>query len=128
MTPATPSTSAAPVTPDLDRRIARLLTGGTYLSIALLAIGVVTLLAAGGSPLDPPSHFDLARLPADLVALRPEAFLWLGLITVIATPSARVVASLVAYARSGERGMIVVSVLILLVIASSVLLAQFTEG
>lgn len=113
---------------DLDRVIARLLTIGIYLSVTLLAIGTVAFLAAGGSPLDVADQFDLTRIPADLVALRPTAFLWLGLVAVIATPSARVIASLVAYARTGERGMVVVSALILLVIASSVLLARITEG
>jgi uncharacterized membrane protein len=53
---------------------------------------------------------------------------WIGLIVIIATPSARVLASLVAYVRSGEREMAVVAVLILAVIAASVLVAAITEG
>jgi uncharacterized membrane protein len=115
-------------TADLDRVIAGLLTIGIYISVALLAVGTVAMLAAGGSPLDAAPEFDLTRLPADLVALHPDAFLWLGLVAVIATPTARVAASLVGYARARERGMVVVSALILVVIASSVLLARVTEG
>jgi uncharacterized membrane protein len=107
---------------DLDRPIARLLTMGTYLGVLLLAIGIVTMAAAGRWPLQPSGvpGVDLARLPGDLAAGRPEGFLWLGLLCVIATPSARVLASLIGYLRLGELSMVLVSVGILLVIAASV--------
>lgn len=114
---------------DIDRAIARLLTIGTLVSIAAMAVGTVLLLAGGGSPKDNTAPaFDLAALPAQLLALQPAAFVWVGLIVIIATPSARVLASLIAYLRSGEREMAVVAVLILAVIAASVLVAAITEG
>jgi uncharacterized membrane protein len=113
---------------DLDRAIARLLTAGTYISVGLLAIGVALMAAAGRSPLAGGPAFDPNRLAADLAALRPEGFLWLGLIATIATPSARVAASFVGYLRRGERAMAGVSLLILGVIALSVVLARVTEG
>ena len=115
-------------TDDLDVAIARLLTAGTYVSIALLAVGVALMAASGRSPLGGGPAFDPSRLLADLAALRPEGFLWLGLIAAIATPSARVLASLVGYLRRGERAMAGVSVLILAVIVVSVILATATEG
>lgn len=113
---------------DLDRAIARLLTAGTYLSVGLLALGVGLMAAAGLSPLAGGPPFDPGRLLADLAALRPEGFLWLGLIAAIATPSARVAASFFGYLRRGERTMAGVSLLILGVIALSVFLAIATEG
>jgi uncharacterized membrane protein len=111
----------------LDQVIARLLSAGTYLSVALLGIGVALMAAAGVAPRGGPA-FDPTRLAADVVALRPEGFLWLGLIAAIATPSARVAASLVGYLRRGERRMALVSLLILGVIVLGVLLATATEG
>ncbi len=111
---------------ELDLAIARLLTVGTYLSIALLALGVAAMVVTGTSPLDTAPGFDIGRMPADLVALRPEGFVWLGLVVVIATPSARVAASLVGYLRGGDRIMAAVAVLILGVIALSVILAIAT--
>ena len=114
----------AAVPADLDRPIARLLSLGTYASIALLAVGVGLLLAAGISPLAGGPRFDPTVLVDDLVNLRPEGVLWLGLVAVIATPSARVVASLVGFARSGERTMALVAALILAVIVLSVTLAR----
>jgi uncharacterized membrane protein len=113
---------------DLDVAIARLLTAGTYLSVVLLGIGVALMAAAGVSPLSGGPAFDPRALPADIAALRPAGFLWLGLIAAIATPSARVAASLVGYLRRGERAMAVVSVLILGVIALSIIVATATEG
>jgi uncharacterized membrane protein len=119
--------SAADAT-GVEQAIARLLAVGTYLAIALLAIGVVALLAAGRSPLDAQPVFDPGRLPSDLVALRPEGFLWLGLLAVIGTPAARVAAALVAWLRTHEWPMAAVGAAILGVILLSVALAAGTEG
>lgn len=112
----------------LDLVVARILLYGTYLSVLLIAIGVVLMLAAGISPLDDAPPLDVSAIPADIVALDPAGFLWLGLLAVIATPSARVIASLVVYARGRDWQMVAVSVGIITVIATSVLLAVGLEG
>lgn len=116
------------LTADLDRSIARLLTYGTYASVALLALGVVLMFTARIAPLAGGPSFQLGLLFDDLVHLRPAGFLWLGLIAAIATPAARVVASLIGFVRGGERAMAIVAVLILAVIALSVALAQAAAG
>jgi uncharacterized membrane protein len=123
-------TEGAPTRPqaDLDRSIARLLTVGTYGSVALLGVGVVLMLAAGIAPLAGGPRFELDLLVDDLVHLRPVGFLWLGIVAVIATPSARVVASLIAFARNGERRMAIVAALILAIIVLSVALGLGTEA
>jgi uncharacterized membrane protein len=105
---------------DLDRPVARLLWIGTLTSVALLGLGSLVLLGAGRSPLEHGPALDLARLVPDIAALRPEGFLWLGLLLVIATPATRVAVTLVAYLRRGEAGMAAVSVGILVVIALGV--------
>lgn len=112
---------------DLDRSIARLLTIGTYFSIALLAIGVLLLLVYGIRPRGGPP-FKLDLVVDDLVHLRPAGFMWLGLLAVLATPSLRVVASLIGFIRLGERTMAIIAAAILAVIALSVALAQGLEG
>ena len=109
-----------PGAPDLEARIGRLLTVGTLASMALIAIGVVGMVLTGRSPLDEPPTFDLARVPGDLLALRADAFLWLGLIGIMATPAARVAAAGVGYVRGRERGMALVALLVLLVVAFGV--------
>ncbi|MEO8229911.1 MAG: DUF1634 domain-containing protein [Chloroflexota bacterium] len=106
---------------DLDRTVARLLTAGTYLSVALLAIGVVLMAIQGVSPLAGGPEFDPASLPSDLAALRPPALLWLGLVVALATPLARVVASLAGYLAGGERRMALIAVAILVVVSVGVI-------
>jgi uncharacterized membrane protein len=105
----------------VEARIARLLTIGTRLSISLLAIGSLLLVASGTSPLAsawPP--LDIRALPAGLLALDPEAFLWLGLLVVIATPLLRVMAATFGFARAGEPRMVLLGVAVLVVIALAV--------
>ncbi len=114
--------------PDLDRSIARLLTFGTYVSVGLLAVGVILMFVhrilplAGGPPFQPELIVD------DLVHLRPAGFMWLGLVVVVATPTSRVVASLIGFVRRGERTMAMVAVSILTVVVLSVVLARSLDG
>jgi uncharacterized membrane protein len=105
---------------EFDRFIGRLLIVVTYVAVALLTVGVVLLLAAGLSPLSGGPPLDLAQLGADLVALDPAAFLWLGILTVIATPLSRVIAAAIGFARLGDRLMVGVAIGILVVISLGV--------
>jgi uncharacterized membrane protein len=122
------ATLPEPVADPVEALVARLLSIGTVASIALLAIGSVLLTIRGGSPLDAAPSLDLTRMPGDLVAGRPDGYLWLGLMSAIVTPCARVLASLVGYARRRERAMILISILILAVIALTVAIAGSTAA
>jgi uncharacterized membrane protein len=105
----------------LDRAIARLLAVAIVLSVAILGIGVLLMLLDGRSALEASvPAFDPGRLPGDVLALRPEGFVWLGLLAVVATPASRVLASLVGYLRTGDRRRAVIAAAILSVIAASV--------
>ncbi len=109
---------------DLDRSIARLLTYGTYVSVGLLGIGTILMFAGRIAPLAGGPPFQPELIVDDVVHLRAAGFMWLGLVAVIATPTARVVAALIGFVRRGERTMALVSALILAVIALSVVLAK----
>ena len=102
---------------EFDQYIGRLLIVVTYIAVALLTVGVVLLLAAGMSPLAGGPPLDIARIAAGLAALAPAAFLWLGILAVIATPLSRVIAAAIGFARLGDRLMVGVSLGILAVIA-----------
>lgn len=108
---------------EFDRFIGRLLIAVTYIAVGLLSVGVALLLAAGISPLAGGPPLDLGRLVADLGSTAPGAFLWLGLLAVIATPLSRVVAAAVGFARLGDRLMVGVALAILAVIALGVVSA-----
>jgi len=107
----------------LDLVVARVLSRGTLLAIVLLAIGVGLMAVNGISPLDAWPPLDLRQIPADILALKPAGFLWLGLVAIILTPITRVSASLVGYVRAGDRAMVLISLGILGVIAASVVIS-----
>lgn len=121
--PAGSAVPGAPARRDLDAAIARVLMVGTYISVALIAIGVALMVANGISPLDPPPPIAPGDVAASIGRVRPEGILALGLVALILTPSARVTASLVGYLSDGERTMAIISLAILGVIALSVVLA-----
>jgi uncharacterized membrane protein len=122
------ATARTATSSDLEPAVARLLTIGTYLAISLLAIGFFLLLGSGLGPRSADGGLDIGRIPAEIAALQPAGFVWLGLIAVVATPSARVATALVGYVRRGERDMAIVAGLILIVIALSVTIARVVEG
>jgi uncharacterized membrane protein len=103
-----------------ERLIGRLLTAITYVSVALLVIGVLLLIAAGISPESGGPAIDPGRIVPDLAALRPAGFLWLGLVAVISAPVSRVAVALVTYVRNEDWLMVGVSTGILLVIAVAI--------
>jgi len=107
---------------DLEPTLARVLQAGTYVSIALIAVGTVRLLASAISPLAGGPALRLGMLPADIAAGRPEGFLWLGILGICATPSSRVAGALVGFWRRGERGMVAVALLILAVVATGIVI------
>jgi uncharacterized membrane protein len=105
----------------VERRIARLLEVGTLIAIGLLGVGSVLLVMSGTSPLDPDwPPLDLGELPADLLALRPEGFLWLGLLVTIGTPIMRVVAATIGFAGAGERRMVALGIGVLVVLGLAI--------
>jgi uncharacterized membrane protein len=123
--PVAPDRGAGTTERGLERTIGRILQWGIGASIALLVVGVALMAVAGVDPLGPPPPlFDPSALVHGLVTLQPEAYLWLGIIVTIATPSLRVLASLVGYERAGDRRMAFVSVGILAVIVASVAVAS----
>ena len=107
----------------LERKGGLVLAVGSAVSVGLLTLGIVAMGASQIGPLDRPfPRFDLGRVPADLAAIEPAGFLWLGLLAVILTPSVRVAASLVAFAASGERRMTAVALIVLAIICLSAIL------
>ena len=111
-----------------ERQIGRLIVRMTYLAVALLAVGVASMVATGISPLDAAPALDAAGLIAAIGGLRPEGVLWLGLMAVIATPIIRVLAAAFAYARGAEWRMVAISIAILAVIATGVVTTLITES
>ena len=103
-----------------ERTIGRLLIAITYVSVGLLGVGFALMIVNGISPLDAGPPLDLATLGAQLAALDPAGFLWLGLLTVIAAPVGRVIVAAVSYGRDADWTMVAISIAILAVIVVGV--------
>ena len=113
-------------TPTAEWRIGRSLIVMTYVSVAILVIGVGLMVAAGISPLAGGPAFDLADLPAELAARAPAGVLWVGLIVVIATPIVRVIGAAITFGLGRQWIMVGVAVAILVVIVAGVVIALST--
>ena len=104
--------------------VGQLLRVGTLTVVALVAVGTVLVLAAGRRPLQERGPaFDPARTVGDVLALRPEGFLWLGLLLTVALPATRVALAVLGYARERDIPAAAVGLAILTVLAVSVVLA-----
>jgi len=103
-----------------EYRIGHLLIAMTYVAVGLLVVGVVLMIADGISPLSGGPGLELATLGSQLVALDPAAFLWLGLLAVVAAPIGRVIVAGVAYARQADWLMVAIALGILAIIAIGV--------
>jgi uncharacterized membrane protein len=77
--------------------VSHVLATGLVLSVALLLTGAIMVLAGRGPVVA--GATSLRDLPRALAALEPGGFLNLGLVVLLATPVARVVALVVSYAR-----------------------------
>jgi uncharacterized membrane protein len=111
---------------DFHRTIGRLLIAVTYIAAALLTVGFLLMLVTGISPLSGGPGLDLYALAGDLATLAPSAFLWIGLLAVMAIPICQVVAGAVGFGRVGDRQMVGIALAILFVIATSVAIALLT--
>ena len=106
----------------IERAIRAILLCGIALSVALMVAGVVLGLARGAGL--PRAVVPLAELPGALAALRPAAYLSLGLIVLIGTPFVRVAGSLVIFVKERDGRYVLVTAIVLLVMCVGVLLGR----
>ena len=106
----------------IERTIRWILLCGIALSVALMAAGLVLGVARGAGL--PRGVVPLVELPRALAALRPAAYLSLGLIVLIGTPFVRVAGSLVVFARERDRRYVLVTATVLLVMCLGMALGK----
>jgi len=116
--PAAPAHVMEPV----ERAIRWILLCGIALSVALMAAGLALSVARGAGL--PRGVVPLAELPRGLAALRPAAYLSLGLIVLIGTPFVRVAGSLVVFVRERDRRYVLVTAVVLLVMCLGLALGK----
>ena len=112
--------SGAGIETRLSRPLSRLLLAGLVLSIVLMLTGAVLAAIGTGGPVARESS--LSRLPGALRGLEPGGFFDLGLLLLLATPIARVLALLVGFARHKAWSFSAISLLVLAILALSAFL------
>jgi uncharacterized membrane protein len=107
--------------------VSLVLATGVAVSAVLIGVGFVAALTIGwqGSLIGPAhasrlSTTDFGDLPARLTALEPAAVVQLGLLTLLATPVARVAVSAAAFALERDRLYFAVTLAVLLILLASI--------
>lgn len=100
--------------------VSRVLTIGACVALALVAAGLALGLLHPVSREQPATPF--ALLPATIIRGDPVALASLGLLVLLATPAARVIALGIAYAQRREWLFSVIAALVLVVLAASLVI------
>lgn len=115
------------MTPERFRTVvSAVLIVGVAVSALLISAGFIAALAVGwqGSLLGaaPASAVttDFSNLPSRLVSIEPAAIVQLGLLTLLATPVARVAASVVGFALERDRLYTAITLAVLLILLTSI--------
>ena len=111
----------------LDEIIGKLLQAGVWISAAVVAAGGIWYVTLGGSTRPQYHHFETisatlrspVRVFGSLAHPTPAAVMQFGLLLLIATPIARVVFSLAAFAAQRDRTYVVITAIVLVVLLYS---------
>jgi uncharacterized membrane protein len=95
--PEAPPFDARPV--ELEIRIPKLLRLGLWLSVVFMVAGIAAAVASPGNSQLPLRFRDI---PAALAALDPRGLLGAGILLLLVTPLARVLASIIHFARERD--------------------------
>lgn len=110
--------------------VSAVLIVGVGVSAALIAVGFISALAIGwqgsllGAAAATTATTDFSNLPGRLASLEPAAIAQLGLVTLLATPVARVAASVVGFALEGDRLYAAITMAVLLILLTSILVLR----
>ncbi len=118
----------------VERAVSAVLRAGIAASAAIILLGLGLAAAKGtfasGARIDAalPFPHDLSSLLAGLAALDPASVLMLGLLALIATPIARVAASIVAFAAEGDWTYVAITAAVLAILVAGLVLGRGLGG
>jgi uncharacterized membrane protein len=107
----------------LRRWVSSTLSVGVWTSVTVVALGVAWGLVTGRT-LD----LDRTTLLADLTAGQPGSVVLLGLLLLLLTPVAQLVAAAAAFGRNRERGHMAIAMVVLVILMGSLVLAATTQA
>jgi hypothetical protein len=103
--------------------VSTVLTVGVWSAVGCVALGLAWSALSGRS-LDMPGA-DLGEM---LTAGEPGSVVLLGIVLLVLTPIAQLVAAAAAFARNGERRYLVTTAVVLAILVASLVLAALTMG
>ncbi|MGH2413237.1 MAG: DUF1634 domain-containing protein [Microcystaceae cyanobacterium] len=111
----------------IEQIIGNLLRGGVMLAASVVAVGgIFYLIGCGGEPSnykcfrgEPEDLRTLSGIMTDVFALRRPGLIQFGLLLLIATPIVRVIFSVLAFAKQGDRLYVIVTLIVLAILVSS---------
>lgn len=101
----------------IERNIGKILRIGVFLSTTVIIIGILIFLLSGHSGYAEgvwPDKFN--EILSGLVEFKALAWLMTGLFLLILTPVLRVVASIVAFAKEGDKLYVAITTLVLIIL------------
>ncbi len=108
---------------DLNKNISRLLGAGIYLTVFFYVFGIILVIVNNGTVIhekslitDTSSFFNL------LLTFKAEPFFFLGTVTLIVTPIARVFYSISLFNKEGDKKFVFISSLVAAVLTISIIL------
>ncbi|MGC8653021.1 MAG: DUF1634 domain-containing protein [Candidatus Kryptoniota bacterium] len=110
----------------INHVVAVILTVGMYTTIFFYVVGLVLFFIKGSveDPVSAQYFHSFFAFYNSLIRLQPEAFLYLGTITLILTPISRVFISIFAFMRDRDYKFVFITLLVFCVILASILLGS----
>lgn len=103
---------------------------GVVAAAALIGLGLVTAQLVGwsgslsGAPIGTDAATAFSAMGSNIAALRPIGFAQLGLVVLLATPVARVAASVAVFTLEGDRLYAGITAIVLLVLLASIFILR----
>ncbi|MFK4936141.1 DUF1634 domain-containing protein [Lactococcus garvieae] len=110
---------------EIELRIGKILRAGVFISSSIIIIGLIMFVFTGHSGY-PGTNYPrgLAEIAEGLVAFKAFAWLMTGLFLLILTPVLRVVASIFAFAKEGDKMYVIITMMVLAVLVIAILLGH----
>ncbi len=110
---------------EIELRIGKILRAGVFISSAIIIIGLIMFVFTGHSGYPGATYpRGVVEIAEGLVAFKSFAWLMTGLFLLILTPVLRVIASVFAFAKEGDKMYVIITLMVLAVLILAILLGH----
>ncbi|MEY8442935.1 DUF1634 domain-containing protein [Lactococcus ileimucosae] len=110
---------------EIELKIGKILRAGVFISSAVIIIGLAMFVFTGYSGYSGTTYpRGLSEIVRGLLEFKPFAWLMTGLFLLILTPVLRVLASIFAFAKEGDRMYVIITMMVLAVLVLAIFLGH----